>query len=40
LNQKIAATIEAWRNRPIEGEFPYLYLDGIWLKRSWGGITS
>ena len=37
LNQKIAATIDAWRNRPIEGEFPYVYLDGIWLKRSWGG---
>src|SRR5205807_208441 len=37
LNQKIAATIEAWRNRPIDGEFPYVYLDGIWLKRSWGG---
>jgi transposase-like protein len=37
LNQKIAATIEAWRNRPIEGEHPYVYLDGIWLKRSWGG---
>ncbi len=37
LNQKIAATIAAWRNRPIEGEFPYVYLDGIWLKRSWGG---
>lgn len=37
LNQKIYATIEAWRNRPIEGEHPYVYLDGIWLKRSWGG---
>jgi len=37
LNQKIATTIEAWRNRPIEGEHPYVYLDGIWLKRSWGG---
>src|ERR1700742_558839 len=37
LNQKIAATIEAWRNRPIEGEHPYLYLDGIVLKRSWAG---
>jgi transposase-like protein len=21
--------IEAWRNRPIEGEHPYVYLDGI-----------
>jgi hypothetical protein len=37
LNKKIYATIEAWRNRPIEGEHPYLYLDGIVLKRSWAG---
>jgi putative transposase len=37
LNQKIYASIEAWRQRPIEGEHAYVYLDGIWLKRSWGG---
>ena len=37
LNQKIYAQIEAWRNRPIKGEHVYVYLDGIWLKRSWGG---
>jgi len=37
LNKKIYAQIEVWRNRPIEGEHPYVYLDGIWLKRSWGG---
>lgn len=37
LNQKIAGTIEAWRNSPIVGEHPYVFLDGIWLKRSWGG---
>jgi transposase-like protein len=35
LNQKIYRHIEAWRNRTIEGEFPYLYLDGVILKRSW-----
>jgi transposase-like protein len=35
LNKKIYATIEAWRHRPIEGEHPYVYLDGIVLKRSW-----
>src|SRR5215471_124308 len=35
LNKKIYGTIEAWRNRPIEGEHPYVYLDGIVLKRSW-----
>jgi transposase-like protein len=37
LNQKIYGTIEAWRQRPIEGDYAYVYLDGIWLKRSWGG---
>ena len=37
LNKKIYATIDAWRNRPIEGEHPYVYLDGIVLKRSWAG---
>ena len=37
LNQKIYAKIEAWRNRPIESRHAYVYLDGIWLKRSWGG---
>lgn len=37
LNQKIYGKIETWRNRKIEGKFPYVYLDGICLKRSWGG---
>ncbi len=37
LNKKIYAQIEAWRNRPIAGSHPYLYLDGIVLKRSWAG---
>jgi transposase-like protein len=37
LNKKIYVQIGAWRNRPIEGEHPYVFLDGIWLKRTWGG---
>ncbi len=37
LNKKIYAQIEAWRMRPIAGKHPYLYLDGIVLKRSWAG---
>ena len=37
LNQQIYERIEAWRNRPITGGHPYVYLDGLWLKRSWGG---
>ncbi len=37
LNKKVYEHIEAWRNRPIEQEQPYVYLDGIVLKRSWAG---
>lgn len=37
LNKQIYERIETWRNRPIEGAFPYVYADGIVLKRSWGG---
>lgn len=33
--------IEEWRNRAIGGEYPYVFVDGIYLKRSWGGeMTS
>ena len=34
LNKKAYKRIESWRNRPIEGEHPYLYLDGI------GGLSG
>lgn len=37
LNKKIYKHIEEWRNRPLTGEYPYVYLDGIVLKRSWAG---
>jgi putative transposase len=37
LNKKIYQQIEDWRNRPIEGEHPYVYLDGVVLRRSWAG---
>lgn len=37
LNQKIYGQIEQWRNRPLKGRFRYVFLDGVWLKRSWGG---
>jgi putative transposase len=37
LNKKIYSQIESWRNLPLAGEHPYVYLDGIWLKRCWGG---
>lgn len=37
LNQKLYDRIEQWRNEPIVGVHPYVYLDGICLKRSWAG---
>lgn len=37
LNKKIYAHIEEWRNRKIENEHPYVYLDGTILKKSWAG---
>ena len=33
-------SIEEWRNCPLESEYTYIYMDGIWLKRSWGGIVE
>lgn len=37
LNEKAFESVEEWRSRPLEGEYPYVYVDGIYLKRSWGG---
>lgn len=37
LNKKIYKRIEEWRNAPIEGSHPYVYLDGIVMKRTWAG---
>ena len=37
LNQKAYVHIEEWRNRKLSGKYPYVYMDGIYLKRNWGG---
>ena len=37
LNKKIYEEIEKWRNLPLDKHYSYVYLDGIWMKRSWGG---
>lgn len=37
LNQKAYVHIEEWRNRKLTGTYPYVYVDGIYLKRNWGG---
>jgi transposase-like protein len=36
LNKRVYEHIEAWRNRPIEPRFPYVYLDGLFMKMSFG----
>lgn len=38
LNKKAYVHIENWRNRQLaRGSYPYVYVDGIYLKRNWGG---
>ena len=37
LNEKAYRSVEEWRGRPLSGEYPYVFIDGIYLKRSWGG---
>jgi transposase-like protein len=37
LSKKVYGRIELWRNRRIDNSYPYVYLDGLCLKRSWGG---
>ena len=38
LNKKAYVHIEDWRNRPLQGgRYPDVYVDGIYLRRNWGG---
>ena len=37
LNEKAFEAVEEWRSRPLNRKYPYVFVDGIYLKRSWGG---
>ncbi len=37
LNKKVYGRIDKWLKAPIEDQFVYVFLDGIWLKRCWAG---
>lgn len=37
LNKKTYEHIETWRTSPLSGKYPYVYVDGVYLKHSWGG---
>ena len=34
MNKNVYAEIEKWRNRALVDEYPYVYLDGIYLKKT------
>lgn len=36
----VCAQIDEWRNRPLERSYPYLFVDGVWHKRTWGGSVE
>ena len=40
LNKKTYEHIEEWRTRPLSGDYPYVYVDGIFLKRSWSRLVK
>ena len=40
LNKKVYAQIEAWRSRELKSTYPYVFLDGIYLKKNWGGTIE
>ena len=37
LNDKAFEAVEEWRSRPLTCGYPYVFVDGIYLKRAWGG---
>lgn len=34
--KRVYEDIGEWRNRLLERDFPYVFMDGIWLRRNWG----
>ena len=37
LNDRAFEAVEEWRSRPLTCGYPYVFVDSIYLKRSWGG---
>ena len=36
----VYAEIDEWRTRPLDDEYPYVFVDGVWHKRSRGGSVE
>jgi putative transposase len=40
LNGRLSERLQEWRERPLSGAYPYLYLDGISLTVRWGSASE
>lgn len=38
--RKVYADIDRWRERPLAQGYPYVFMDGMWHKRRWGGSVE
>lgn len=38
--KRVYGQIDQWHDMPPEGEYPYVFVDGVWHKRSWGGSVE
>lgn len=38
--RKVYADIDRWRERPLAQGYPYVFMDGVWHKRCWGGSVE
>jgi transposase-like protein len=38
--KKVYVRIDQWRQRPLQQPYPYVFMDGVWHKRSWGGAVE
>lgn len=38
--RKVYGDIDQWRERPLSQPYPYVFMDGVWHKRSWGGAVE
>ena len=38
--KKVYSQIDQWRTRPLSQPYPYVFMDGVWHQRSWGGAVE
>ncbi len=38
--KNVYVQIDQWRQRLLQQPYPYVFMDGVWYKRSWGGAVE